>query len=381
VKPPRPYLSVIVPAHQAMGQLRRSLPALATSDLPREAFEIIVVDDASTDETSVVAAEWADTIVRLAGKPNGPAYARNRGFEASRGDVLVFVDADVVVHADALRCLAETFLLDADVAAVFGAYDDQPDDPGFVSQYRNLLHHYVHRANRGPAETFWAGLGAVRRDAFAAVGMFDEWSYGRPQIEDIELGRRLRRRGYPVLLEPSIQGRHLKRWTLRGTVVADFRHRGVPWMWLLLAEGSPDGRALNVRRAERLCTAAVCLGVPAALLGLVLWHGALAVGGAALASGAVAWNSPFYAFLARRRGPAFALGAVPLHLLYYLGNGFSVVSGWLVHQLFGEPLPPADVTALAQTGLKTWPPPPARPSESVWEQARPSKPAAPKEAP
>lgn len=368
---PHPFLSVIVPAHQAAHMLRQGLEAIVKSDLPREAFELIVIDDASMDETSVVAAEFADIVIRLAGKPNGPAFARNRGFEVSRGEVLVFVDADVVVHPDALRRLAAHFVQDPDLASVFGSYDDDPASPGIVSRYRNLMHHYVHHANAGPAQTFWAGLGAIRRTAFAGVGMFDEWSYGRPQIEDIELGRRLRRHGYSIWLDPAIQGKHLKRWTLRGTLEADFKHRGVPWMWLMLQEGDPGNQhTLNVRTAEKWCTALVCLGVPAMLLAIPL-HSAVLFEMAALAVGAAfIYNMGFYRFLAKTGGVAFMLAAMPLHLLYYMGNGLSGVSGWVVHTLFGEPIPSAEMTALAQTGVKTWPPPPRRPPDSMWERPR-----------
>ena len=57
-----------------------------------------------------------------------------------------------------------------------------------VSQYRNLLHHFVHQHGHAEASTFWAGCGAIRRAAFDAVGGFDAARFPRPSIEDIELG-------------------------------------------------------------------------------------------------------------------------------------------------------------------------------------------------
>ncbi len=369
MRPERPFLSVIVPAHNAQQVLPACLEALAASDVPRECWELIVVDDASTDETAIVAARHADAVVRLLGKPHGPAFGRNRGFEASRGEVIVFVDADVVAHSDALRRIIGHFIRDPHLAAVFGSYDAHPPAPGLISQYRNLLHHYVHQRNRGPAETFWAGLGAIRREAFAGVGRFDEWHYARPQIEDIELGRRLRRFGRRILLDPSIQGAHLKRWTFRTMVATDFQHRGVPWMWLMLQEGEPGGGTLNVRRLEKLCTALAAL----ALLGLVvaplagrLWP---LLGAAAAVAVVLLLNAGFYRFMERERGFSFALAILPLHVGYYVVNGFSVVFGWLVHNLFGEPIPPPEVEAIAQRGVAIWPPAP-KPSTSVWSLPR-----------
>jgi glycosyltransferase involved in cell wall biosynthesis len=189
----RPLMSVVMPAHNAAGMLPRTLAALRNSDLPRSRWELIVVDDGSGDETSLIAARYADTVVTLPGKASGPAYARNRGFEVSRGDIIVFIDADCIVHPDTLSRFEEFLGSDPDLGAIFGSYDDKPPASGLMSQYRNLVHHYVHHQNAGEVETFWAAAGAIRRDVFAEVGMYDEWHYSKPQIEDIELGARIRK--------------------------------------------------------------------------------------------------------------------------------------------------------------------------------------------
>ena len=365
----QPFLSVIMPAFNALRTVRLALEAVDNSDLPRSEFELILVDDGSTDETSLVGAEYCDKVVRLSGRPHGPAFARNRAAEVARGEVLVFVDADVVVHRDALRRLAERFRTQPDVMAVFGSYDDRPSDPGFVSQYRNLLHHHVHQRGRGEAQTFWAGLGAIRRSEFIAVGMFDEWHYAAPQIEDIELGRRVHLAGHRVLLDPDIQGTHLKRWTFRSTLFADFRHRGVPWMWLLLQEGaSASTGTLNVRTFEKVLTALAAVALLMPLVAIITRFPHWLLVSAAIAAVIALANLHFYRFLRRSRGFTFALRALPLHLLYYAGNAFSVVFGWLVHHLFGEPIPPAETAAHAQIGIATWPPPPRRSTKSIWEQ-------------
>ena len=203
-----PYLSVIVPAYQGAPVLPAVLEAIRASDLPRDQWELIVVDDASTDATAQVAARHADRVLSLPGRPHGPGHARNRGVEASRGTWVVFIDADVVVHSDTLRLIAAIARTEHEVDAIFGAYDDAPPAPQFISQYRNLLHRYTHQVGAGEAETFWAGCGAVRTRAFVAVGGFDEARYPRPQIEDIELGYRLRDQGGRILLRPEIQGTH-----------------------------------------------------------------------------------------------------------------------------------------------------------------------------
>lgn len=356
-----PLLSVIVPVYNGGSVLPRCLEALRHSDLPRPLWELIVVDDASTDATPEIAAAQADVVVRLPGRPHGPAYVRNRGSEVARGQILVFVDADVCIHPDALRRFAQVFAANPDVSAVFGSYDDSPPAPGIVSKYRNLLHYWVHQQHAGDAETFWAGCGAVRADVFREAGMYDEWRYTRPQIEDIELGQRIRALGHRILLCPEIQGTHLKQWTLRNVISTDLNDRGVPWMRLLVEHGMVSTKeTLNLRQVERINTALVGLAT-LALLAAIGWREPwLLLLALALALPVIYTNRRFYDFFRRRQGLWFALKVLPLHLAYYVVNGFSATIGWLLHHVVGEPAPAASVQAFAETGLQSWPPVPRR---------------------
>jgi glycosyltransferase involved in cell wall biosynthesis len=362
-----PLLSVIVAVKDGEQVLRSCLQALAASDLPRGLWELIVVDDGSLDGTATIAAEHADLLVRLPGPPHGPAYARNRGVEASLGGILVFVDADVCVHRDALRRIAWVFADRPELGAVFGSYDAAPPAPGVISQYRNLRHHFVHHREAGPAETFWAALGGVRREVFARAGRFDEWHFPRPQIEDIELGYRIRRLGHPILLDAAIEGTHLKRWSLRDVVAADLRDRGVPWIRLQLALGSAERPAtLLFRRREWISSALVCGAFILLLLALRFAAPSLASIAGLLLVVVLASNHDLYRFFVRRRGPAFALRVMPVHFLYYLANGCAAVWAWILYHLIGPPAPPAEIQAYAEKGIKTWPPLPAKPEDSPW---------------
>ncbi|MFQ5689207.1 MAG: glycosyltransferase [Gemmatimonadota bacterium] len=366
-RPKAPYLTVIVPAHRAAGALSESLKALAASDLAPDAWELVVVNDGADDETCAVARRYADVVLRLPGKPRGPSYARNRGAEVARGQVLVFLDADVCPHEDALRRFADLFSENPDVAAAFGSYDDRPRASGVVSRYRNLLHHYVHQCSPGDAETFWAGLGAIRRSVFHEVGMYDEWHFSRPQIEDIELGRRIRRHGNRIVLAAEIQGCHLKRWTFRDVLATDLKHRGVPWTRLILHEGRNRGaRALNLSPHHRWCSGLAALTALGLVAGLAWWKAWLLIAAALAAAGVTALNLPFYAVVRRCCGWRTALASIPLHLLFYLANGVSAITGWIAYSLFGPPQPPPDVAAFEEIGVETWPPVPARPKESLW---------------
>ncbi|MCL4866864.1 MAG: glycosyltransferase family 2 protein [Gemmatimonadales bacterium] len=328
---PTPRLSVIIPAYQAEGYLPRTLAAVCDSDLPRDQYELIVVDDASRDQTSAVAARWADRVVTLADRPGGPAHARNRGAVLARGEWLLFVDADVVVHRDTLRRVDQAFTAAPGLVAVFGTYDDAPPTPGFVSQFRNLMHRYVHLQSAGVADTFWAGCGAVRREAFLAVGGFDASRYPRPQIEDIELGYRLRDAGGEIRVDAAIQGAHLKRWTFVGGTRTDLVDRGIPWVRLLHERGGVTAdKNLNLKGGERFKTSLVGLGL--LLLGLVPWLGApAALGALALLALVVALNWAVLHWFVRLRGPLFAVGAAGFLVWYHFISGVAVVLGTLAH--------------------------------------------------
>lgn len=325
-------LSVIVPAHNAADLLPITLAALAASDLPRATWELLVVDDASRDATSQVAGRWADQVLTLAGHPRGPGHARNRGAVAARGEWLVFIDADVRVHADTLRRFVQAVDDQDGLGAVFGAYDTDPPAPGFLSAYRNLLHRYVHLTSAGEAETFWAGCGAVRREAFLRAGGFDEVRFPRPQIEDIDLGYRLRDAGWRIVLDPGITGTHLKRWRFLGALRTDLMDRGIPWVQLLLERRSLARPApLNLKGGERAKVAITGLGLLSVLLAAVLGKPALLLGTAAAALVVIAGSAPMLRWFARTRGPWFAAGVVPYTLLYYVVSGVAVIGGGLRH--------------------------------------------------
>jgi len=324
-------LSIVVPAYNSPRELAECLAALR-ADIPSDA-ELIVVDDASTDGTADVAREAGACVLRLA-RNGGPGAARNHGVAHAGGDVILFVDADVVVARGTVARVIRRLSDDPEISAVFGSYDDRPRAPGLVSRYRNLLHHFVHHEGRPEASTFWAGLGAVRRAAFLAVGGFDPVRFARPSIEDIELGYRLRRAGHRIRLDPAIQGTHLKRWTLGSMVQVDVTRRALPWARLIL-ETANAPVDLNLNLSQRVSAGLAGLAV----LGLVLAPfrplPGLAAALAALAAVAV-MNRRFYALLWRRGGlPLLAVG-FPLHVFYFLYSAASFAYASLEARLRGR---------------------------------------------
>jgi GT2 family glycosyltransferase len=321
-----PQLTVVIPVYNGGSQLARCLDALLASDCTD--YEIVVVDDGSTDDCASEARARGVSVLRLASR-SGPAAARNLGATHARREIILFVDADVIVRRDTLGRVAARFEIE-NISAVFGSYDDAPEALSFVSQYKNLLHHFVHQQSSTDAATFWAGCGAIRRKAFETVGGFDESRYRRPSIEDIELGHRLRRKGFEIVLDKELQVKHLKRWTFRSLLRTDIFNRALPWSRLLLEHG-PIINDLNLRVTDRICAALTGMAVASLILSFFSMA-FLAVMPASLA-GVFLLNHRFHRFLKGRRGAWFALRAFPLLALYYFYSGTVFALCYVEHLL------------------------------------------------
>jgi glycosyltransferase involved in cell wall biosynthesis len=203
------FLSVVIPTYNRLPILRKCLAALENQRLepPLVAYEVVLVDDGSTDDT----VRWLDAHatqlphVRLIRQEHGgPAEGRNRGVEAAHGDVIVFIDSDLVVTADFLLCharaLEEQWRRRGDrLCFTYGAvintanFDDPTSEP--------------HK----PTDLSWAyfatGNVAIDRQLLLGSGLFDT-SFRLYGWEDLELGERLRRQGVRLIRCPAAVGYH-----------------------------------------------------------------------------------------------------------------------------------------------------------------------------
>lgn len=303
-------VSVIVPSHGGGDRLRRCLTALQACRPPPG--EIIVVADSDPEDDAI--ARGFGVRVLAVGSGCGPAMPRNAGAAAAKGDLLLFVDADVEVRPDVIARVLEALDRHPEWDAVFGSYDDSPDDPGFFSQFKNLFHHHTHQSARTDAETFWGGVGAVRKEAFVGVGGFDprqRW------LEDIDLGYRLRSAGHRIGIWKSLQGKHLKSWTLPGMVRSDVLHRAVPWTRLMVRHRRFRGE-LNLGWAPRLTALLLAGAILATVLAVAGTPAPWGPVAAACLVGLLLLNLDLYQWYRRERGLSFAVGAVFAHWLYLI---------------------------------------------------------------
>jgi glycosyltransferase involved in cell wall biosynthesis len=313
-------LSIVVPVFNGASTLRACLDALLRATGPSR--EIIVVDDASKDNSVEIAIALGVRPIQFHAN-RGCTDARNEGANHARSPILVFVDCDVVVHPDALERIYRFFSENAEYTAIFGSYDARPGAPHFVSQYRNLLHHFTHQNEKSKTETFWTGLGAVRRSAFEHVGGFRR-EYG--PIEDVAFGLELAERGFRIALEPRLMGTHLKRWTLYSMIKTDIFDRAVPWSTMILNRRRFTN-ALNTSAAHKLSVIATMLCFLCLIMSLMFYQ--LIYVSAFCLLVMIATNLHIIRYYIKEKGLFFGIGVIPLHFIHQLcaGLGFALAAG------------------------------------------------------
>lgn len=329
-----PSVSVVMPMFNAERHIERCLAPLLAMQAAGEVLEIIVVSDCATDRSEELVRQHPQVRLLRTPRQGGPGVARNLGVETARGDYAWFVDSDVVLADDAARVLRSVLELERP-AAVIGSYDDTPDAGNFLSQYKNLVHHYYHHRGLRRASTFWAGCGAVRRELFQGLGGFDAAAYPYPSIEDIELGYRIVAAGGEIVLERRLQGKHLKEWRFANLVHTEVLRRAIPWSRLMLSRRTAT-RDLNVSTGERARAALAGLATAATILALPGVVGAWIP--ALLLAVCAAANQEITRFFLRKRGAWFALRAFLFHQFYYLYSAASYAIAW-VQLRFSAPAP------------------------------------------
>ena len=212
--------SIIIPAHNAENTLRQCLDAVFSSE--NKDFETILVDDGSTDRSASVAKSYSCTLITL-NKNSGTAAARNIGKENARGEILVFIDADVMIKKDTLGIIEKTFAEDGDSVAVTGVLSKESPHKDFFSQYKNLYMHYIFKKCPRSIDFLFGSIVAIRKKYFLP---FDDTF---KITDDTELGQRYKERGKRILLPQELEVTHLKKYNLKSIIINDF---SVPFWWV-----------------------------------------------------------------------------------------------------------------------------------------------------
>ena len=295
-------ISVVIPTHNGAATLAACLESLQVSS--QAPYEIIVVDDASTDATAEIANKYKCRVLRLDTNV-GAARAKNRGAAAATGDILFFTDDDVIVARETLEQIAHTFA-DASVAGAVGLLDAKIPFDDFSSNYKNLWMRFTYeRLPRERIGVFYTSIAAMRRETFQQLGGFDEKYSGASIAEDTEFGQRAWGAGCRLVLDPLMTATHCKHYVPRQVLATDFARARALMLMRLRKRGQPF--YTSVPLFYQLAVPIIFASL--ASLGPALLHPAFLVVGAVLLSAFYLLNASWLAYLARQRGTQFALVA------------------------------------------------------------------------
>lgn len=318
-----PSISAVIPAYNCEKTLPICLEALRQSTVPLD--EIIVVDDGSTDRTRVVAAEWGATLLEV--PENRQAnYCRNFGAARARGELILFVDCDVVPEPDALRNALRVMTAEQ-VDAVIGIYSLKHRHPNLSSQYKNLWIRYSYLRADPSLDWVFGAIALMRKCVFDEVGGFDHTLFMH-KGGDLELGKRMAHRRPAIRFSPSVEAEHLKRHTLRSLLKNDFqRSQGFIQLAVRLGQLSRSLKRGFVNIYPVFAYSILLVWGLLSFLILSFWYPAFLWLALAAAIVYVAANIPFLFFYARARRMLEVPLVLGILIFDHLVCGFGCLKG------------------------------------------------------
>jgi lipopolysaccharide/colanic/teichoic acid biosynthesis glycosyltransferase/glycosyltransferase involved in cell wall biosynthesis len=263
----QPRISVVVPAYNAARTIDHCLTALADQTFPREDYEIIVVDDGSSDETC--ARVGAHAGVRLVTQTHaGPAAARNLGAQHAGGDILFFTDADCAPAEDWIERMSAPFD-DEEIVGVKGTYVTRQRE--IVARFAQLEYEakYDRMAQHRYIDFIDTYAAGYRRDVFLANGGFDP-TFTYASVEDQEYSFRLARQGHKMVFVREASVCHLAH---PRSVWAYWRRKSRIGYWkVLVTRRYPDKVWYDSHTPQILKAQILLVGLGLlCLLGALLW--------------------------------------------------------------------------------------------------------------
>jgi glycosyltransferase involved in cell wall biosynthesis len=209
-------VSVIIPNYNGSATIGKCLDAACASDHGN--FEVIVVDDGSTDDSVEIIKKFPCTLIRM-NTHSGASKTRNNGAQNSRGKILFFTDADCILQKDTLRIADRTFKNDKNTV-IGGSYTRIPYDDTFFSTFQSIFVNYSETSHENPDYIATHAM-VIDADLFRRSGGFPE--VFMPIIEDVEFSHRLRRSGCRLAMNPEMLVRHIFNFTFLKSLRNAFR--------------------------------------------------------------------------------------------------------------------------------------------------------------
>lgn len=232
VIPQGPLVSVVIPVRNGHSTLDACIRAIQRSYYTN--YEILVINDHSTDGSENAAQRNNSRVLNMT-DGHGANAARNFGASQARGDILLFLDADIIIGRETILDVVET-LKQEDVDAVVGIYTAKHRHESFVSQYKNLWVRYSYMKSPPAIDWLFGSVSGIRRKAFEQLGGFKTDLLARHGHDDIELGKRFSVAHLSIILNMDIEVEHLKQYTFSSFICNEY-HRSLGFAQLATALG------------------------------------------------------------------------------------------------------------------------------------------------
>jgi len=226
-------ISIVIPTHNSNITLCETLRSISKQSV--FPHELIIVDDASDDPVAVTAPQFAQIIQKLKNnsievkiiridKKQGPAAARNKGAESAKSDIVLFLDADVILQPEGIKRIVNTYSKQSDITAVQGVYTSEIESQSSVfSKFQNHYYHFAFKTISIQYPSVCATFCfAVKRDVFVEMGGFNT-NIKSPTVEDEAFGYDLAENNHRIYLHRGLQVTHLAEYTFSSLVLRKFR--------------------------------------------------------------------------------------------------------------------------------------------------------------
>ena len=327
-----PLVSVVIPVKNGEATIGACLRSIRRSYYRN--LEVIVVDDHSTDRTAEIARSYNAAVVAADERSGGANAARNRGAGEAKGEIVVFIDSDVVVSRETILGIVER-LEEEYLDAVVGIYTARHRNDSLFSQYKNLWIRYSYLKSSPEIDWMFGAISGIRKKAFEAIGGFNVDLIAQHGNDDLELGKRLAREQVKIELDMEIEVEHLKEYDFASFVRNEFK-RSFGFVLLARRLGEMGGSVrkgfVNVYPSFILATLVTVLGIGA----LAGWAAGMVSPWwlAILGTAYFALNVRFLNYLEQVRGFFAMLVMVPILVLDQVVCLIGSAAGF-VRSLFG----------------------------------------------
>ncbi len=322
-------ISIIIPMLNAERTLEACLQSI--NSIVDKNYEVILVDDGSQDSSLEIAARYPFRLLQHL-QTKGAAASRNYGASQAKGDILLFLDADIIAQKDIISRVRRRFAEDDRISAMVGSYTKHTTEKGFFSIYKNLEHHFAHHSFDKEFISFVTFAGAVKKSVFEELNGFNS-DYEGATVEDVEFGYRISQAGYKIALDKDLMVVHQKRMTFLSFIKVELINRAIPWSVLLFRRKelkfNPSigiSNILSVMIFGLLGLSFILLvlpyiNIPKNMVGYTMF---------ALTASLILLNSKFYIFLSKEKPLPFVVSGILTHQLSYLLKLIGIVTGFLI---------------------------------------------------